>query len=122
MQLTKKKAEIIASASIRDVHIMITAANLYKSIFNDPKTKQAIRKVLGEEGFKSAKEMYAKIAHIDKILTTIYAEDQGGAKYLKSVNGLTHIEEMAAKVGDASIQIQQAYDPKDPDKKITITV
>ena|SRR5574343_274203 len=122
MKLTKKKAEIVVGAAIRDVHILITAANLYKSVFADPKTKQVARGILGDDGLKSIKEMYSKIAHIDKILTTLYSEDKDGAKFLKSVNGLTHIEEIAAKIGDASIQIQKEYSPNEPDKQINIIV
>ena len=109
MQLTKKKAEIIVGAGIRDIHILITAAKMYKSIFTDPKTKAIARTILGDEVYKSTMDMFARMGHLDKYLTEAYKQDRDANKYLNEIEGLTHIEEMAAKVIEASTEIQKQY-------------
>lgn len=109
MKLTKKKAEIVVEAAIRDVHILITAARMYKSLFTDPKTKQVARDILGDEVYKSTMDMFARMGHLDRYLVDSYKEEIKTRKYLRSLDGLTHIEEMAAQVVEASSEIQKKY-------------
>lgn len=111
MQLTKKKKTIIASALIRDTHILMLAMISYQSFYRD--FKPQIRDILGEEATKELGDMFAKSNFINNRLLEIYKDPKNkeARPYLKNKNGLNHLEEMSMQLLESLQKILDEYKP-----------
>ena len=115
MQLTNKKKAIIASALVRDTHLLLLALNSYQSFYKD--LKPHVRGILGEQATKELGDVFAKGSFINNRLLEIYSdrtikETKEARVYLKNKNGLNHLEEMSMLLLESLQKILDEYKPQ----------
>lgn len=117
MQLTNKKKVIIASALVRDTHLLLLAISFYQSLYKD--LKPQVRGILGEQATKELGDIFSKGNFINNILLEMYKneENKDVKTYLKDANGLNHIEEMSMLLLESLQEIQKTYKPKNDGTK-----